>query len=69
MAAKLIDIGEWRAKKKVAEDARAVVHGGLPPIPDGHHRVLASDGSIHDIPAKNIELAVQIDPQLKVLNP
>ena len=69
MAAKLIDIGEWWAKKKVAEDARAVVHGGLPPIPDGHHRVLASDGSLHDIPMANIDKAVAIDPQLKVLNP
>lgn len=41
----------------------------LPPIPDGHHRVLASDGGIHDIPAENIEKARQIDPRMHVLNP
>lgn len=41
----------------------------LPPIPDGHHRVLASDGGIHDVPAENIEQARAIDPRLHVLNP
>ncbi len=41
----------------------------LPPIPDGHHRVLASDGSLHDIPAENIEKARALDPRLHVLNP
>ena len=41
----------------------------LPPIPDGHHRVLASDGGIHDIPAENIEQARAIDPRLHVMNP
>ena len=41
----------------------------LPPIPDGHHRVLASDGGLHDIPAENIEQARAIDPRLHVLNP
>ena len=41
----------------------------LPPIPDGHHRILASDGGIHDIPAENIEQARAIDPRLHVLNP
>lgn len=41
----------------------------LPPIPDGHHRVMASDGGIHDIPAENIEKARQIDPRMHVLNP
>lgn len=41
----------------------------LPPIPNGHHRVLASDGGLHDIPAENIEQARAIDPTLHVLNP
>lgn len=41
----------------------------LPPIPEGHHRVLASDGGLHDIPAANIEKAREIDPRLHVLNP
>lgn len=41
----------------------------LPPIPEGHHRILASDGGIHDIPAENIEKAREIDPTLHVLNP
>lgn len=41
----------------------------LPPIPDGHHRVLASDGGIHDIPVENLEKARAIDPRLHVLNP
>jgi hypothetical protein len=41
----------------------------LSPIPDGHHRVLASDGGIHDIPAENIEKARALDPHMHVLNP
>jgi hypothetical protein len=41
----------------------------LPPIPEGQHRILASDGSIHDIPAENLEKARQIDARLHVLNP
>lgn len=41
----------------------------MPPIPEGHHRVLASDGSVHDVPAENIEQARGIDPGLHVLNP
>jgi hypothetical protein len=41
----------------------------LPPIPEGHHRVLASDGGVHDIPAENLEQARAIDPTLHVLNP
>lgn len=39
------------------------------PIPEGHHRVLASDGGIHDIPAENIEQARATDPYMHVLNP
>ncbi len=41
----------------------------LPPIPEGHHRILASDGLVHDIPAENIEKARAKDPLLHVLNP
>lgn len=41
----------------------------LPPIPDGHHRILASDGGVHDIPAEHIEKARAIDPNMHVLNP
>jgi len=41
----------------------------LPPIPDGHRRILASDSSIHDIPEENLEKARRIDPRLHVLNP
>lgn len=41
----------------------------LPPIPAGHHRILASDGGIHDVPAENIEAVRAIDPNLHVMNP
>jgi hypothetical protein len=40
-----------------------------PPIPEGHHRVRASDGGIHDIPAENIDQAREIDPRLQIMNP
>ena len=41
----------------------------LPPIPEGHKRLLATDGSIHDVPEENIEAARKIDPNMHVLNP
>lgn len=41
----------------------------LPPIPDGHHRILDSNGGIHDVPMENLDAARQIDPQLQVMNP
>lgn len=41
----------------------------LPPIADGHKRILASDGGIHDIPDANVEQAFSIDPRLHVMNP
>ncbi len=41
----------------------------LPPIPDKHRRVLASDGGIHDIPEENVAKAFELDPRLHVLNP
>ena len=53
----------------LAQGPRADGLPHLPPIADGHYRVLASDGGIHDIPAENIEQALSIDPNLHVLNP
>ncbi len=41
----------------------------LPPIPDKHRRVLASDGGIHDIPDENVPKAFELDPRLHVMNP
>lgn len=41
----------------------------LPPIPQGHRRVLASDGNIHDIPEERVEDARKLDPLMHVLNP
>jgi hypothetical protein len=41
----------------------------MQPIPDGHHRVLGSDGGVWDIPAENLDKAREIDPRLHVLNP
>lgn len=49
--------------------AATTAQGGLPPIPAGHHRVMASDGGLHDIPVANIEKAKKIDPKLRILNP
>ena len=53
----------------LAQPPRADGQPHMPPIPEGHHRILASDGGIHDIPAENIEQARAIDPNLHVLNP
>ena len=41
----------------------------MDPIPEGHIRLRASDGTLHDIPAENIGLVRKIDPLLIVLNP
>ena len=41
----------------------------MPPIPENHFRVLASDGGVHDIPQEHIDQARQIDPLLHVMNP
>src|SRR5579864_1554949 len=41
----------------------------LPPIPDGHKRILASDGGVHDLPEDRLDDARKIDPLLHVLNP
>lgn len=55
--------------KKPALSPRADGQPHLPPIPDGHHRILHSNGGIYDVPAENIEKAREIDPNLHVLNP
>jgi hypothetical protein len=60
---------EGKSPAPLAQSPRPDGLEHLPPIPDGHHRVLASDGGIHDIPAENIEHAREIDPRLHVLNP
>lgn len=67
---------EGGAKGKTAENKPRLVQAPrpdgqphLPPIPDGHYRVLSSDRGIHDIPAENLEKARAIDPTLHVLNP
>jgi hypothetical protein len=41
----------------------------FPPIPDGHHRVLSSNGGVYDVPQENIDKAREADPNLHVLNP
>lgn len=41
----------------------------FPSIPDGHHRVLSTNGGVYDIPAENIEAARATDPNLHILNP
>lgn len=61
--------GGSQKPQPLAQPPRADGLQHLPPIPDGHHRILASDGGIHDIPAENIEKAREIDPNLHVLNP
>jgi hypothetical protein len=53
----------------LAQPPRADGLQHLPSIPEGHYRVQASDGGIHDIPSENIEKARDIDPRLHVLNP
>ena len=41
----------------------------FPSIPDGHHRVLSSNGGVYDIPQENIEAARATDPNMHILNP
>lgn len=58
--------------QKAAKTAPPARPDGLPPlpaIPEGHYRILASDGGIHDVPAEGIEKARQIDPNLHIMNP
>jgi hypothetical protein len=57
------------AAPKIPTEPRLDGQPHFPPIPDGHHRILASDGGVHDIPAEKIDEARKIDPLLHVLNP
>jgi hypothetical protein len=41
----------------------------FPSIPDGHHRVLGTDGSVYDIPAESIDQARSADPNMHIMNP
>lgn len=41
----------------------------FPSIPDGHHRILSSNGGVYDVPVENIEKARAVDPNLHILNP
>lgn len=63
------EAGSKKEAQPLAQPPRADGLPHFPPIPDGHYRVLASDGGIHDIPQENIEQARGIDPNLHVLNP
>ena len=67
---------EGGAKGKTAEKKPLLVQAPrpdgqphLPPIPDGHYRVLSSDHGLHDIPQERIQDAKNIDPSLHILNP
>lgn len=54
---------------KAPQPPRADGQPHFPAIPDGHNRILASDGGVHDIPVDKIDQARAIDPNLHVLNP
>ena len=41
----------------------------FPAIPDGHHRVLGTDGSVYDIPAEHLDTARAADPNMHIMNP
>jgi hypothetical protein len=58
-----------KAPAPLAQPPRVDGMPHLPPIPENHYRILASDRSVHDIPAENLEKARQIDPRLHVMNP
>ena len=57
------------AASKAPQPPRADGQPHFPAIPDGHHRVLASNGGVYDIPQANIDQARAADPNLHVLNP
>ena len=60
--------GETPEIKKPALTPRPDGQKHFKPIPEGHYRILSSDGGIHDIPVANIDIARRIDPLLHVLN-
>ena len=41
----------------------------FPSIPDGHHRILGTDGSVYDIPAEHLDTARAADPNMHIMNP
>ena len=41
----------------------------FPSIPDGHRRLLGSDGSVYDIPAEHLDTARAADPNMHIMNP
>jgi hypothetical protein len=55
--------------QKPALAPRADGQPHLPGIPEGHHRVLSSNGGVYDIPQENIATAQAADPNLHILNP
>lgn len=57
------------AAQKPALSPRPDGQPHFPSIPENHHRVLASNGGVYDIPAENIEAARATDPNLHILNP
>lgn len=63
------EAGSKKQAQPLAQPPRPDGLPHLPSIPEGHYRVLASDGGIHDIPVENIEDARSIDPTLHVMNP
>ncbi len=40
---------------------------GIPAVPPGYVRVIASDNGIHDVPAANLHLALEIDCGLRTI--
>jgi hypothetical protein len=61
--------GDDDKKKKIQLPPRIDGLEHYPEIPEGHFRVMASDGGLHDIPQENIQSAMAHDPRLHVLNP
>ena len=57
------------AAQKPALSPRPDGQPHFPSIPDGHHRVLSTNGGVYDIPAENIDKARETDPNLHILNP
>jgi hypothetical protein len=54
---------------KTPQAPRADGQAHFPPIPDGHHRILHSNGGVYDVPQENIEAVRAKDPNMHVLNP
>jgi hypothetical protein len=64
------DKGKKTSKAPTAPVApRADGQPHFPAIPDGHHRVLSTNGGVYDVPHENIDAARVADPNLHILNP